>query len=90
MTELKDALLDGDPIAHERGILEAEAAAIKRAILAAASDTQDRPLIWNALLAVIPVVVVLAIGTTLRESLMTAVQHRRPTTSATPSDRCDA
>jgi hypothetical protein len=82
MTDLKDALRDGDPMAHEDGLVEAEAAAMKRAILAAAGDTQGRPLIWNALLVAIPVVIMLAIGTTLRESLMTAVQQRTPTTSA--------
>ncbi len=82
MTSLKDALHDGDPIAHEGGMLEAEAAAMKRTILAVASDSQDRPLIWNALLAAIPVVIVLTIGTALRESLMTAAQRRPPATSA--------
>ena len=82
MTDLEDALHDGDPIALEGGMIEAEAAAMKRTILAVAADTQDRPLIWNALLAALPIVVVLAIGTTLRESLMTAAQHRPPTPSA--------
>ena len=81
MTDLKDALHDGDPIAHEGGMLEAEAAAMKRTILAVAAGAQDRPLIWNVLLAAIPVVVVLAIGSILRESLIVAVQHRPPTTS---------
>lgn len=86
MTDLKEALRSGDPIAREGGMDEAEAAALKRVILAAAADTRERPLIWNGVLAAIPVVAVLAIGSQLRESLTTAQHNQRSATAAATGD----
>ena len=73
-TTLKEALRNGDPIAREGGLGEAEAAELRRAIAQAASCARARPLMVNAALAMIPLAIVLVLGLTLQEALTTSVQ----------------
>jgi hypothetical protein len=80
-TTWKEALRDGDPIAHEGGMGDAEAGQMKRAIAAAAGDAPARPLIVHAALAAIPIAIALLLGSTLREAVMAPVPAR-PVTSA--------
>jgi hypothetical protein len=81
-TTLKEALRNGDPIAREGGLGEAEAAELRRAIAQAASCARARPLMVNAALAMIPLAIVLVLGSTLQEALMHSVQdHSAPPAS---------
>ena len=84
-TTLTDALRSGDPLAREGDMNAAETAGLRRAVMAAAGDAPARPLIVSAALAAIPLSIVLVLGSALRESLLTSVQHRAATVHAADS-----